>query len=131
MGMSRGEIRKKFDEIVEFAGLEPFLDLEVKYYSKGMNSRLALSVICHMSPDILLLDEVLSSADRNFQINCFNKLVSMSKQGTAILIVSHELSVLEKMSDRILLFKDGNLTKDGKPQEILKHYISQPLEIAC
>ena len=117
LGMGRKEIGEKFNQIVEFAGIEKFLDTPVKYYSSGMYVRLAFSVAAHMDPDILIIDEVLAVGDAEFQKKCLGKMDDIAKtEGRTIFFVSHNMSAIEKLCTRCVLLKDGKIEMIGKPQ---------------
>ncbi|HET8798085.1 MAG TPA: ABC transporter ATP-binding protein, partial [Thermoanaerobaculia bacterium] len=102
LGMTRAEIRRKFDEIVAFAEVEPFIETPVKRYSSGMYVRLAFAVAAHMEPDILVVDEVLAVGDAAFQRKCLGKLEDISHSGRAVLVVSHNMSVVSQLCDEVL-----------------------------
>jgi lipopolysaccharide transport system ATP-binding protein len=122
LGMTRDEIRRKFDEIVAFAGVDRFLDTPVKRYSSGMYVRLAFAVAAHLEPEILLVDEVLSVGDVAFQKKCLAKVRSVSRSGRTIFFVSHNIgSVLEICSSAILL-EDGRLVARGPVREVVGRY---------
>lgn len=129
LGMTRKEIIKKFDEIVEFAGVDKFLDTPVKYYSSGMYVRLAFSVAAHMEPDILIVDEVLAVGDAEFQKKCLGKMNEITKkQGRTILFVSHNMEAIKQLCDRCLLLDKGCVIKDGKTNEVLDYYLNKNLQ---
>lgn len=122
LGMSRREITKKFDTIVQFAGTKKFLDTPVKYYSTGMYTRLAFSVSVHLDSEILIVDEVLSVGDIEFQKKCFEKMEYIGKQGKTILLVSHSMQAVSNLCERIILLKEGTLVEDGPAQEVIGKY---------
>ena len=125
LGMARREIAKKFDQIVEFSGIEKFLDTPVKYYSSGMYVRLAFSVAAHMEPDILIVDEVLAVGDAEFQKKCLGKMEEVTKQeGRTILFVSHNMSAIEKLCDRCILLKEGKVEMFGETGFVVKKYLN-------
>ena len=114
LGMSRAEIRRKFDEIVTFAGVEKFLDTPVKRYSSGMYVRLAFAVAAHLEPEILLVDEVLAVGDAEFQKKCLGKIDEVSRQeGRTVLLVSHNMAAIAEMANRALLLDAGSVAVDG------------------
>lgn len=113
LGMSRAETDDKFDEIVEFSGIERFIDTEVKHYSSGMFIRLAFSVAIHTHMDVLLVDEVLSVGDAPFQAKCLAKIGELKDTGTTLIIVSHELSTVRKVCDRAVVMETGRVIFDG------------------
>ncbi|WP_010586002.1 ABC transporter ATP-binding protein [Schlesneria paludicola] len=124
MGMSRGEIRRKFDEIVAFAEVEKFLDTPVKYYSSGMYVRLAFSVAAHLEPEILIIDEVLAVGDAAFQQKCMGKMGAASRQGKTILIVSHSLAAVTALCDRAILLEGGRVTANGDVIDVVRQYMA-------
>ncbi len=126
LGMGRQEVAKKFDRIVEFAGITQFLDTPVKYYSSGMYVRLAFSVAAHMEPDILIVDEVLAVGDAEFQQKCLGKMDEVTKQdGRTILFVSHNLEAIEKLCTRTILLKKGEVIKIGKTEDVIRYYLNK------
>ena len=126
LGMRRAEIRKKFDEIVEFAEVEKFLDTPVKRYSSGMYVRLAFAVAAHLEPEILIIDEVLAVGDAQFQKKCLGKMEDVSKkEGRTILFVSHSMSTVTSLCNRAILLESGMVRKDGDTAStILAYYTS-------
>lgn len=125
LGMKRSEIARKFDEIVEFAGIEKFLDTPVKYYSSGMYVRLAFSVAAHMEPDILIIDEVLAVGDAEFQKKCLGKMESITKsEGRTILFVSHNMGAIKKLCSKTILLNRGRIVGYGATEDIVKMYMS-------
>lgn len=126
LGMSKSDIIKKFDNIVEFAGISQFLDTPVKYYSSGMYVRLAFSVAAHMEPEILIVDEVLAVGDIEFQKKCIGKMQEVTKQeGRTILFVSHNLQAVEQLCTRCVLLKNGEIVKIGKTSEVIDYYTNK------
>jgi ABC-type polysaccharide/polyol phosphate transport system ATPase subunit len=126
LGMARAEIRRKFDEIVAFAGVEKFLDTPVKRYSSGMYVRLAFAVAAHLEPEILLVDEVLAVGDTEFQKKCLGKIDEVSRQeGRTVLLVSHNLAAVAEMADRALLFDAGAVAVDGTVADAVATYLSR------
>jgi lipopolysaccharide transport system ATP-binding protein len=107
LGMTKQEVEERFDDIVEFADIGDFLDTPVKYYSSGMFVRLGFAVAAHCEPDILLVDEVLAVGDQGFQFKCFNKIGELKKNGTTVIIVSHNMHLISTFADRVILIKDG------------------------
>src|SRR3989339_1767875 len=125
LGMTRHEIAKKFDQIVEFSGIEKFLDTPVKYYSSGMYVRLAFSVAAHMEPDILIVDEVLAVGDAEFQKKCLGKMEEVTKQeGRTILFVSHNLDAIERLCTKTILLKKGKIIKIGETSDVINYYLN-------
>ena len=126
LGMSRAEIRKKFDEIVAFAEVEKFLDTPVKRYSSGMYVRLAFAVAAHLEPDILIVDEVLAVGDNEFQKKCFGRIDEVTRQeNRTVLLVSHNLAAVTEMCDRALLLNDGSVLVDGSTAEAVSTYLAR------
>jgi lipopolysaccharide transport system ATP-binding protein len=123
MGMTRAEMRKKFDAIVDFAEVERFLDTPVKHYSSGMYMRLAFSVAAHLEPEILLVDEVLTVGDAAFQKKCIWKMEGVAREGRTVLFVSHQMAAIEALCTRCLLLADGRLEASGSTREIIQKYL--------
>jgi lipopolysaccharide transport system ATP-binding protein len=124
LGMRKPEIERKFDEIVDFAEIETFLDTPVKRYSSGMKVRLAFAVAAHLEPEILLVDEVLAVGDAAFQTKCLGKMDSVSKSGRTILFVSHNMGAISQLCTRCLVIRNGFLVKQGTPNEMIDWYLS-------
>ncbi len=123
LGMHRREIAAKFDQIVEFAGIEKFLDTPVKYYSSGMYVRLAFSVAAHMEPDILVIDEVLAVGDAEFQKKCLGKMDEITKKdGRTILFVSHNMTAIQSLCQRTILMEQGHVKMIGETSNIIDEY---------
>jgi lipopolysaccharide transport system ATP-binding protein len=124
LGMSKTEIKSKFDEIVAFAEVERFLDTPVKRYSSGMYVRLAFAVAAHLEPEILIVDEVLAVGDAQFQKKCLGKMSDVSeKEGRTVLFVSHNMAALKSLCDRAILLKSGCLVADGEANKIVSRYL--------
>lgn len=124
LGMKNPEIDRKFDEIVEFSGMEDFIDTPVKRYSSGMFARLGFSVAAHVDPDILLVDEVLAVGDMRFQQRCLEKMQEKIKSDVAVVFVSHNLAAVASLCRRAILLNKGNLTVDGRCDEVLEAYVA-------
>ncbi len=125
LGMSRSEIKSRFDEIVDFAEVEKFLDTPVKRYSSGMYVRLAFSVAAHLEPEILIVDEVLSVGDVEFQKKCLGKMQSVSKgEGRTVLFVSHNLSAVVSLCDKGIYLHKGQVRSIGPSEQIVNSYLS-------
>src|SRR6185436_19764012 len=107
MHMKRADIAAKFDDIVDFAGLAPFIDTPVKRYSSGMNARLGFSIAAHLDPDVLLIDEVLAVGDMSFQQKAFDRIREFRRAGAAIVFVSHNMQAIVSLCDRALLLRPG------------------------
>jgi lipopolysaccharide transport system ATP-binding protein len=123
LGMRRKEISRKFDEIVEFAEIEQFIDTPVKFYSSGMYMRLAFGVAAHLDPEILIVDEVLAVGDYAFQKKCLGKMSTVAREGRTILFVSHNLLAIRSLCTRVIWLDQGTLLMDGDSNEIINHYI--------
>jgi lipopolysaccharide transport system ATP-binding protein len=115
--MKKHEIDRKFDEIVDFAGIDKFLDTPVKHYSSGMYVRLAFAVAAHLEPDILLVDEVLAVGDAAFQRKCLGKMSSVAGAGRTVLFVSHNMGLMQKLCERGILLLDGSVAADTTMSE--------------
>ena len=124
LGMSRAEIRSKFDEIVTFAGVEKFLDTPVKRYSSGMYVRLAFSVAAHLEPEILVVDEVLAVGDASFQRRCLDKMEEAGQGGRTVLFVSHNMSAVTRLCQRAILLQEGRVIMDGLPSQVVSAYLT-------
>jgi len=123
LGMSRIEIKNKFDQIVDFAEVENFLDTPVKRYSSGMYIRLAFSVAAHLEPDILVIDEILAVGDVEFQKKCLGKMNSVAKDGRTVLFVSHNMAAMNSLTTRCILLDKGNLEFQGPTNDTIKYHI--------
>lgn len=125
LGMTKQEIRNKFDEIVAFAEIEKFIDTPVKRYSSGMYVRLAFAVAAHLEPEILIVDEVLAVGDAEFQKKCLGKMKQVSAgDGRTVLFVSHQMGAVMNLCSRALLLEHGNLTFSGETTSVVDHYMS-------
>jgi len=126
LGMTRREITKQFDEIVEFAGVEQFLETPVKHYSSGMYTRLAFAVAAHLEPDILVVDEVLAVGDAQFQQKCLGKMDELSRrEGRTVLFVSHNMGVIQKLCQTSILLDRGSIRQYGSTDTVIRDYLSQ------
>ena len=123
LGMTVGEIRRKFDEIVDFSGLEKFIDTPVKRYSSGMYVRLAFAVAAHLEPEILLVDEVLAVGDAGFQKKCLGKIGEITQEGRTVLFVSHNMDAISTLCDRVAWIDQGEILAEGQVKEIIDQYI--------
>ena len=123
LGMTKQEIRRKFDEIVAFAEVEEFINTPVKRYSSGMYVRLAFAVAAHLEPEILIIDEVLAVGDAQFQKKCVRKMGEASQSGRTVLFVSHSLPVVSSLCNRAILLADGEKTAEGATEEVLSNYV--------
>jgi lipopolysaccharide transport system ATP-binding protein len=123
LGMKRREIQKKLPEIVEFAGVETFLDTPVKRYSSGMYVRLAFSVAAHLEPEILLVDEVLAVGDAEFQARSLGRMEDFGSSGRTVLFVSHNMQSIAQLCDRAILLDGGHVVRDGPSEEVVAQYL--------
>ena len=123
LGMSRVDIKRKFDEIVAFAEVEKFLDTPVKRYSSGMYVRLAFAVAAHLEPEILIVDEVLAVGDAAFQKKCLGKMEEVGKEGRTVLFVSHQMDMIRALCDRCILLNKGSILSDSYPSEVIETYL--------
>jgi len=124
LGMTKAEIKKKFDEIVAFAEVERFLDTPVKRYSSGMYVRLAFAVAAHLEPEILVVDEVLAVGDAEFQKKCLGKMKDVATGGRTVLFVSHNMGMVQSLCSKAMLLEKGSVVGDGETNKILKKYTS-------
>ena len=122
LGMTRREIDQKLDEIIDFSGIERYIDTPVKRYSSGMYVRLAFAVAAHLEPEILLVDEVLAVGDHSFQDKCLGKMKDVSKEGRTVLFVSHNLHAVRKLCHSAILLEDGMMVKRGDVDNVLTFY---------
>jgi lipopolysaccharide transport system ATP-binding protein len=129
LGMSRQEIRRAFDAIVAFSGVERFLDTPVKRYSSGMQVRLAFAVSAHLEPEVLVVDEVLAVGDYEFQKKCLGKMSDVARSGRTILFVSHNLDAVARLTHRCLLLRGGRVACDGPPLDVIRTYLASDAAI--
>jgi lipopolysaccharide transport system ATP-binding protein len=125
LGMKRREIERRFDDIVEFSGVEKFIDTPVKRYSSGMYVRLAFAVAAHLEPEIMLVDEVLSVGDAEFQRRCLGRMEELGNSGRTVLFVSHALPAVAQLCDRAIWINGGQIVADGRPAEVIANYLHQ------
>lgn len=123
LGMRREEIATKFDEIVDFAEIEKFLDTPVKYYSSGMYVRLAFAVAAHLEPEVLVVDEVLAVGDAEFQKKCLGKMGEVASHGRTVLFVSHNMSAVNILCSRVILLEAGGVKENGKTSSVISTYL--------
>jgi lipopolysaccharide transport system ATP-binding protein len=123
LGMSRRETARKFDEIVDFSGIEKFIDTPVKRYSSGMYMRLAFSVAAHLEPEILLVDEVLAVGDAQFQKKCIGKMQGIGESGRTVLFVSHSMQTIARLCERVILLDSGGIIDDGPAEQTVAKYL--------
>lgn len=122
LGMSKIEIRQKLDEIIEFSGVEQFIDTPVKRYSSGMKVRLGFAVAAHLEPEILIVDEVLAVGDAEFRKKCLGKMHTVSKEGRTILFVSHSMPSVLNLCSHVIIMNDGRITKQGQAKDMIEYY---------
>ncbi len=125
LGMKRKEIEQKFDEIVDFSGIEKFIDTPVKRYSSGMYVRLAFAVAAHLEPEILIIDEVLAVGDSEFQKKCLGKMQNIAGHGRTVIFVSHNMAVVSQLCSSVLLLKNGTVDFNGMTSEGLDFYFNK------
>ena len=130
LGMTKKEVEKKFDEIVDFSGVSRFIDTPVKRYSSGMTVRLAFSVAAHLEPDILIVDEVLAVGDSEFQKKCLGKMQNVASEGRTVLFVSHNMAAVTSLCQKAILLNNGRVVQIGYTQEIVDKYLSASNEIS-
>jgi lipopolysaccharide transport system ATP-binding protein len=123
LGMTRREIKRKFDEIVAFAEVEKFLDTPVKHYSSGMYVRLAFAVAAHLEPEILVVDEVLAVGDAAFQKKCLGKMGEVAKEGRTVLFVSHNMVAIRQLCERAVILGSGRVVGEGTSADMVRHYL--------
>lgn len=124
LGMTRAEIKNKFDEIVNFSGVEKFIDTPVKRYSSGMYVRLAFAVAAHLEPEVLIIDEVLAVGDAEFQKKCLGKMKDVSKsEGRTVLFVSHNMAAIESLCQKVIILNSGMKTFEGNTKECIDTYL--------
>jgi lipopolysaccharide transport system ATP-binding protein len=124
LGMKKVEVDQKFDEIVEFSGVEKFIDTPVKRFSSGMSVRLAFAVAAHLEPEILLIDEVLAVGDAAFQKKCLKKMEDVGQKGRTVLFVSHNMSAITRLCERTILLEKGRVIEDGPSQKVVRGYLT-------
>ena len=124
LGMKRAEIDRKLDEIVEFSGIEQFMNTAVKRYSSGMYVRLAFAVAAHLEPEILILDEVLAVGDAAFQKKCLGKMQDVTRQGRTVMFVSHNMAAIQGLCSKCYLMSGGRLVAEGSPKVVVEQYLA-------
>lgn len=129
LGMSKREVERKFDEIVDFAGIGRFVDTPTKRYSSGMKVRLAFAVAAHLEPEILLIDEVLAVGDAQFQQKCLGKMHDVTREGRTVLFVSHDMSAVQRLCNRAILIDNGSITDIGDPHDVIRNYLEGSADI--
>lgn len=127
LGLTKSDINRQYDAIVDFSGVEKFLETPLKHYSSGMQLRLAFAVAAHLEPEILVIDEVLAVGDAEFQKKCIGKMSDVSKSGRTILFVSHNMTAVNQLCTRGIFLQQGKLVKDGPASEIVQYYLNDIL----
>lgn len=130
LGMRKAEIERKFDEIVAFAEIEKFIDTPVKWYSSGMYMRLAFAVAANFEPEILIVDEVLAVGDGPFQKKCLEKMGEISHAGRTVIFVSHNMSAIEALCNRVLWLVDGKLVEEAETEKVVSDYVTTELVVS-
>lgn len=125
LGMTKREIRSKFDEIVDFSGVERYIDTPVKRYSSGMYVRLAFAVAAHLEPEILIVDEVLAVGDQEFQDKCLGKMKDVSQKGRTVLFVSHNMGAIKNLCNKVLFMKNGKVQSIGPTPKMIEEYLTE------
>jgi lipopolysaccharide transport system ATP-binding protein len=128
LGMRRNEINKHFDAIVNFSGVEKFIDTPLKRYSSGMQLRLAFAVAAHLEPEILIIDEVLAVGDAEFQKKCLGKMNEVSKSGRTVLFVSHDMNAIEQLCSKVIVLQKGQLVASGDTHQLISNYLNENKE---
>lgn len=123
LGIAREDVRRRLDQIVDFAGLRDFINMPVKHYSSGMYVRLGFAVAVELDPDLLLIDEVLAVGDMAFQMRCFDRIRDLQKRGKTLLLVSHDLAAVEHHCDDVKLIHQGRLVAEGRPSDVILTYL--------
>ncbi len=123
LGMSKADIERRLDEIIAFSEIEKFLETPVKHYSSGMYVRLAFAVAAHLEPDILLVDEVLAVGDAAFQKKCLEKMRQVGREGRTVLFISHNVHIMTRLCQRVVLLDQGRVVVDGLPREVVDTYL--------
>jgi hypothetical protein len=122
MGMRQAEIRAKFDQIVDFAGLHRFVDTPVKRFSSGMYVRLGFAVAAHLNPEVLLVDEVLAVGDADFRSRCLQRIEELRSRGMTIVFVSHDMAEIERLCNRAIFLSQGQIRAEGDPRQVIAEY---------
>ncbi|KKL21231.1 hypothetical protein LCGC14_2447520, partial [marine sediment metagenome] len=128
LGLTKKQIDERYDEIVAFSELENFIDTQVKYYSSGMYIRLGFAVAVFSDPDILLIDEIMAVGDESFRKKSFDKMKEFKELNKTIILVTHDMSAAARFCDRLILLQHGEITKTGKPKEVVRNYVNNALE---
>jgi lipopolysaccharide transport system ATP-binding protein len=124
LGMTRKEVVRKIDDIIEFSGLAEFIEQPIRTYSSGMLARLGFSVITHLDPEILLIDEILAVGDLDFQKKCISRMLDFKKRGVTMVFVSHAMEDVPMICDRVLWIENHGIKREGTPGDVISEYIS-------
>jgi ABC-2 type transport system ATP-binding protein len=127
LGMGEADVRRRFDDIIAFSGLEKFVDTEVKFYSSGMFLRLAFAVAVHTEPDVFLVDEILAVGDEPFQARCIERIRQLSAEGRTLVVVSHDLDLVGEICDRGVVLEQGRVVQDATTAQAVEH-LRRPAE---
>jgi len=122
LGLTRDKVRKKIDDIIEFSELGDFIDQPIRIYSSGMLARLGFSVVAHLDPEILIIDEVLAAGDIDFQKKCFQRMLGFRKNGVTMVFVSHSMESVERICDRAIWIEKHTIQMEGHPKDVVSHY---------
>ncbi|HEX8501937.1 MAG TPA: polysaccharide ABC transporter ATP-binding protein [Pyrinomonadaceae bacterium] len=131
LGISRAEVARRFEEVVEFSGIEQFIDTPVKWYSSGMYLRLAFAVAAHLETEVLVMDEVLAVGDVSFQQKCLDKMHEIRSQGRTILFVSHSMAAVTRLCKRVILLEKGLVVNDGPAHEVVNRYLGSNWQLTA
>jgi len=123
LGLSKRDVRRRFDQIVEFADIGPALEQPVKQFSSGMQLRLGFALASHLDPDVLLVDEAIAVGDAGFQYRCVERISDLVREGRTLVFVSHNMSAIEALCDRAVLLRDGSVAHDGNAREVIHEYL--------
>lgn len=123
LGLSRRDIAKRFDDVVEFAGIGAAIDQPVKQFSSGMQLRLGFSIAAHLEPDVLLVDEAIAVGDAGFQYQCIERMAQLVREGRTLVLVSHYMSAIETLCERAILLRNGKIAADGPAREVVGEYL--------
>ncbi len=129
-GLPKKELGSKFNKIVEFAGLEKFINTPLKYYSSGMQARLGFSIAVNAKPDLLIIDEILAVGDADFQNKCYEEIERLCGNGLTIVFVSHNYEDIKRICNRVIWLKDGIIYEDGLPDKVINNYKSETMYAA-
>jgi lipopolysaccharide transport system ATP-binding protein len=124
LGMRKAEVDRKLDEIIDFSGVEKFIDTPIKRYSSGMSVRLAFAVMANLESEIMIIDEVLAVGDAEFQRKCLNSMSDVGREGRTVLFVSHNMAAITRLCDRGLLLRDGQVVLDGTAADVVHHHVA-------